>query len=122
MAKLNSIVTRCKSSNVSIDKICKIKKYIPIKDKFNFLKKYGELINAHINDYPEYKSFVAFVFFNLMIVKEYTDIELDLTYEEFDMLQENKIIDKIVEVVSDEYKLLLSLIKDGNDNLVDNKQ
>lgn len=94
---------------------------MPIKDKFDFLKKYDELINLHINDYPDYKNFVAFVFFNLMIVKEYTDIELELTYEEFDMLQENKIIDKIIEIISDEYKLLLGLIRSYGNSFVDDE-
>ena len=54
---------------------------------------------------------MAFVFFNLMVVKKYTDIELELTYDEFDILQENGLISKIVEIVGEDYSLLLKLIQ-----------
>lgn len=110
MAKLNVVVTRCKASNFAIDKLCKVKKYLPTEEKFKFIEEYEELLKSHIDDYS-HKSFIAFIFFNLMVVKKYTDIELDLTYKEFDELQENGLINKIVEFIGEDYTLLLRLIK-----------
>lgn len=111
MANLDFIAKRSKESTMSIDRLCKIKKYLTVKEKFEFAREYKELVESHINDYPGYESFVAFVFFNLMVVKKYTNIELDLTYDEFDILQENCLIDKIVEIVGVDYSLLLKLIQ-----------
>lgn len=111
MANLKTIAARTKNSTMSLDKLCKIKNYLPIKEKFEFAKEYKELLKSHIKDYPDYESFVAFVFFNLMVVNKYTDIELELTYDEFDILQENGLIDKIVEIIGDDYSLLLKLIQ-----------
>lgn len=115
MAKLSSVVTRCKTSNMSIDKICKIRKYVPIKEKIDFVKKYYETVESHMDDFGEYSSFfVSFVFFYLMVIKTYTDIEIELTYEEFDILQENGIINKIIEVIEEDYSFMLQFIKFNN--------
>lgn len=115
MANLNNIAKRVKESTMSIDKLCNVKKYLPIKEKFEFAKEYEKLVESHINDYLGYESFVAFVFFNLMVVKKYTNIDIECTYEEFDILQENGLINKIVEVIGDDYSLLLKLIQTNTD-------
>ena len=52
--------------------------------------------------------------FNLLAVKYYTDIDIKLTYSEFDILQEYGIIDKIMESVGSDYSLLLSIVKMGD--------
>ena len=114
MAELKNIIARCKTSNISLDKLCKIKKYLPIREKFRFLKEYDTIVEKHLMDYIGYESFVAFIFFNLMIVKEYTDIELELSYDEFDMLQEYGLIDKIVNFIGEDYSLLLGLVQSEN--------
>lgn len=107
---LDKVVKACRVSKVTIDKLCKIKKYLPIKDKFKFIEEYEELIGKHLDDYAGYESLVAFVFFHLMVIKTYTDIELELTYEEFDLLQENELINKITDMIGDDYVLLTSLV------------
>ena len=53
--------------------------------------------------------------FNLLAVKYYTDIDIELTYSEFDILQEYGIIDKIMESVGSDYSLLLSIAKMGDE-------
>jgi hypothetical protein len=107
---LDNIVKMSKTSKMPIDKICRIKTYLPIKEKFKFIEEYNILVKEHINDFGEFKNLVTFVFFYLLIVKYYTNIEIELDYEDFDQLQENGIINKITEVINDDYTLLLQLI------------
>ena len=104
-----------KGSSATIDKFCNIRKYIPVEEKFKFIKEYDELLKQHIDDYKNYESFVAFIMFNLLAVKYYTDIDIKLTYSEFDVLQEYGIIDKIMELVGSDYSLLLSIAKMGEE-------
>ena len=112
MADLNRIANACNNrSAFTINGLCKIKTYLTVEEKIAFAKEYREAVEKHINDYPKYESFIAFVFFNLMVVKHYTDIKLDLTYEEFDKLQSNNLINQIVEKIGDDYSLLLRLIQ-----------
>lgn len=114
MADLKTLVSRVKSSSMPIDRLCKIKKYIPVKEKFKFVDEYDQVLEKRIYDYKNYESFVAFIIFNLMVVKYYTDIKIDLTYEEFDVLQQNEIIDKIVEYIGADYSLLLKVVDMGS--------
>lgn len=113
MVEFDKFISACKSTSLTVDRLCKIKKYLTVKEKIEFAEEYTELVNKHINDYPKYQEFIAFIFFNLMVIKKYTDIKLDLTYEEFDALQENGLIDKIVENIVIDYSLLLKFIKMG---------
>lgn len=114
MAALNGIVKSLNSTSLNIDRLCNIKKYISIKEKIDFVNEYKELVKQHVNEYPGFEGFIGFIFFNLMIVKKYTNIELEMTYEEFDILQENGIVSKIVEMIGDDYSLLLKLIELNN--------
>ena len=111
MAKLDSVIKRSKTSTLQIDKLCNIKTYLSTKEKFEFLEKYNKLLKEHQDDYKGMESFVGFVFFYLLLVKTYTDIEIEMTYECFDQLQENGIINKVVEVIQEDCSLLLKFVR-----------
>lgn len=111
MPTLDKIIINSKKSTMSLDKMCVIKRYLPIEEKFKFIEEYENILKKHKDDYPMYPSYVGFLFFNLMVIKKYTDIEFDLTYESFDKFQERGWIDKIVEFIGSDYTLLLQLIK-----------
>ena len=111
MTQLNTVVLRCKTSNMAIDRLCKIQTYLSTKEKFSFLEEYDAIIRQHINDYKGYEEFIKIIFFNLLVVKKYTDIELSLTYEEFDELQQNNLIGLIAEKIGGDYDLMMSLVK-----------
>lgn len=112
MADLKTLAIRVKSSSMSIDKFCKVKKYISVQEKFKFVDEYKELLKDHIQDYESYKSFVAFIFFDLVAVKYYTDIKIDGTYEEYDLLHESGLMDKLLEIFGEDYLLLVKLVKE----------
>lgn len=111
MAKLETIIARSRTSSMSIDKLCKIKTYLPTKEKFDFLKEYDGIIQKHIQDHVGFEEFVKLIFFNLMIVKKYTDIEIEFEYEEFDKLQAYGIIASIANQIGADYELMMSLVK-----------
>ena len=113
MAKLNDIVSKTQKLHTPINKICEIKTYLPIKEKFKFVSEYKDLLVQHINDYENVESFIAYIFFNLMAIKKYTNIDLECTYEEYDLLQENNIMNNILDAIGDDYMLLMKLIQNN---------
>lgn len=112
MANLNKIINVMKiRQKVNIEDLCKIKKYLTVKEKIEFVEEYRNVLKQHLEDYKGYESLMAFIFFNLMIVKKYTDIELELNFDEFDLLQENELIDIIAEAIGNDYLLMKAFVK-----------
>ena len=111
MESIDSVVGKSMNKSVDINRICRIKKYITIEEKFRILNDFNELYKNHINDYPGFESFIAYVFFNLTMIKEYTDIDVKFTYECFDKLQTNNLMDRILNEVGQDYKLFLNFVK-----------
>lgn len=122
MADLNKIIKSINNTrmDISIDKLCKIKKYITTKEKINFINEYEDLLKKNIEEYPGLEPFVSFVFFNLLVVKKYTDIDIEFTFEYYDLLQENCLIDKIVEFIGTDYMLMIKIIDMINNEQVRN--
>lgn len=111
MAKLTNIVARVKDSRMSIDKVCQIKNYLPINEKIKLVDEYKQLLGDYLKENTGHELFMAFIFFHLMVVKYYTDIELDVTCDEYDLLQSSLLVDKIVEKIGSDYDLLLKLLE-----------
>lgn len=112
MASLSKIVKSVNNTrmDISIDKLCKIKNYISIEEKIKFAQEYKELLHKHINDYVGYETFIAIVLFDLKVVQTYTDIDLELSFKEYDELQGNGLIDKIIEFIGYDYKILSNIV------------
>lgn len=108
---LQQFANTMKRGVLGVDKLITIKTYLPIKDKIKFVQDYRKIVDEHVKDYDGLEHIVAFVFFNLCVVKEYTNLKLDLTYEEFDILQEQDLISKITEKIGADYELLMQFIK-----------
>lgn len=114
MTSINNAIMMSSNKTIDINKICRIKKYIPTEDKFRILNEFDVLFNEHVNDYPNFESFVAYIFFNLKMIQGYTDLDIDLTYECFDKLQTNDLMNKILKEIGQDYKLFLNLVKMKN--------
>lgn len=110
MTTVDKVANSCKNTKLSIDKLCNIKKYLTVKEKISFVKYYSEKLNEYLKEYAEYEVYIGYVVFGLTIVKYYTDIEIEMTFDEYDKLQENGIIDKIIEKIGSEYSVLLNII------------
>lgn len=109
MDELRKKIDSLLKSSISITDRLSVKKYLTTKEKFKFIDEYNSLLTKHINDYEGYESYIAFVFFNLLIAKYYSSLELDLNYEEFDILQERGVLESIREAIGDDYNLLLNI-------------
>lgn len=81
-----------------------IKRYIPIEKKIaaidKLFDKVVEIENKRIMDVDPIKKYVNFT---LMAISLYTNLDLEGTYEEYDKLQSNGLIDKIFKEVKNDY-------------------
>ena len=111
--ELNKFIASARNSNLGVEKFCKIKTYLTVKEKINFIQEYYKTLSDMFkgDEYNNVENLVAFVVFNLMVVKKYTNIELDISFESMDLLQSNNLINKIVTKIGDDYKMLLEFIK-----------
>ena len=111
--ELNRFVQSVANSKLEVDKFCKIKTYLPIQDKINFIQEYYRTLGDMFKDnkYDKAEGLIAFVIFNLMVIRTYTDVELDLSFESMDLLQKNDLINKIVAKIGEDYEALLGFIR-----------
>ena len=112
--ELDKFVASAKNSNLGIDRYCKIKTYLTVQEKIDFIKEYYGILTDMFKDdkYRGAENLVAFVIFNLMAVKKYTDIELNISFESMDLLHKNGLMDKIVAKIGNDYDDLLNFIKE----------
>lgn len=106
MEDIKNVVAKIKMKQ-PIEKACRIKKYLKTTKKFEFVESYRKILDEHKNDYKGMESFIGFVYFHILLVKYYTNIDIDFTYECFDELMEYNIIDYVVEYIKGDYSLLL---------------
>lgn len=109
--KLINLVSRINSSSLSVDKLCNVRLYLPMKEKIKLNDELIELVESDKNEFPNHKNFSAFMYFNLLVIKYYTNIEVDITSECFDLLQENHIFDRILSIIEEDYKLMMQFIQ-----------
>ncbi len=109
--EINEFVSTMKMPKAELSRNCKIKKYIKIEEKMKLIEELEDLTSEHIKDFSSYSGLVGYVFFNLLIVKYYTDIQdFELTYENYDKLQELDLISKIIEAIGQDCLLLQNLV------------
>lgn len=111
--ELKKFVASAKNSNLDVNRFCKIKTYLTVQEKIDFIQEYFSVLEEKFKDdkYKFAEGLIAFTIFNLMAVRAYTDIELDIDFEVMDLLQKNKLIDKIVAKIGSDYDDLLNFIK-----------
>jgi len=110
MRSISEVSSLLKMQKVPITKACKFKHYLKIDDKNKFCEEYVEIINKHSEDFKGLGGYIPLVFLDLLIVKYYTDISVEMTYECYDSLMENGIIGEITKEIKDEYSLMMKLV------------
>lgn len=110
---IKDFVGIAQNSNLDISRFCKIKNYLTVQEKIDFIQKYYKILGDMFTEdqYRGAENLVAFVIFNLMVVQAYTDIEVDLSFESMDLLQKHRMINKIVSKIGEDYQTLLGLIQ-----------
>ena len=110
--KLQQVI---KSIN-SFEKLVDIKKYIPVKNKLALTDEYNRLLQEHINDFENQQFYVSYVFLRMIIVKGYTNIDFEYSYDDYDILEEYGIIDKILKIAETDCEVLIKVISSSNSN------
>lgn len=92
------ILMHCRKKQ-ELKQLITIKDYIPIKEKLEVIDKYCKDVIQYKDNKPCFNSVDKFVKGILLIVSLYTNINLQCTYEEFDTLASNYLIDEIIELI-----------------------
>lgn len=88
-----------------------IKKYVPINKKIIAIDEFiSEVIETENNRMVNIDPIKKYIKFTLMAIKLYTNLELNGTYDEYDKLQSNGLIDKILKEVKNDYMDLKSFM------------
>lgn len=120
MKKSKQAFLKNRASKMSIDRCCKIKKYIRVKEKIDFTEKYIDFIKKQdFESIKEYQmNYINMVYFELFVLRYYTDLDINIEISDYDELQESNAITEIIEYIGEDCKvltkLILSFLKDNN--------
>lgn len=111
--ELSKFVASAKNSKLDISRLCTVKKYLPVQEKITLIQEYYDIVADMLGEdrYIGAESLVAFVVFNLLVVKKYTNIDLEISFESMDLLQENDLIGKIASAIGQDYQNLIKFIR-----------
>ncbi len=112
MIKLENVI---KSIN-SLPRMVNVRKYIPVQEKLQLADEYNELFTAHIHDFENQPFYIGYIFLRMLIVKGYTNIEFEYTYNDYDILEQYGVVDKVIELVGDDYQILMKVISSSDMN------
>lgn len=106
MEKINLdyiVLMHCKK-NIDLDKIIQIKSYIPYEEKMKHIDSYCKKVISVTDGIITHNSVDKFVYGILLIISIYTNIDLKMTYDEFDILEKNHLTEEIIAMI-DEYSI-----------------
>ena len=109
MVQISQIKDRAKQGKRAIDQLCSIKSYLKTDEKFKLAGEYKEIVKQHKDDYDGALPFIGFVFFHLLIIQHYTDIQINLDYESCDELMESDVLPLVLNYIQADYNLLLKV-------------
>ena len=98
--KLDMLVRLSKTNSFDVNKTLKIRKYIPLEEKIKYIESY---VNEVINEDGNYNSIDKYFKFTMMVFNIYTNLELSNTYEEYDKLVSNGLLDIIFNEIKTDY-------------------
>lgn len=110
---LKVVCEKFKKNNTNIRGVFKTKTYLTVQEKISFIQNYYKTLEDIFKNgnYKYAEQLVSFTFFNLMVVKAYTNIDFEITFESMDLLQQDGLIGKIVEKIGEDYITLSEFIK-----------
>jgi hypothetical protein len=101
--KLDILVKLSKTNNFDINKTLNIRKYVPFEEKIKHIDKF---VDEVIDQDGNYNSIDKYFKFTMMVFNIYTNLDLSNTYEEYDKLVSNSLLDVIFsEIEADYYDL-----------------
>lgn len=97
---LDVLIKLSKLNNFDINKNLNIKRYIPFEEKIVHIE---NLVNQIIDDNGTYDSLEKYFKFTMTMINVYTNLDLKNTYEEYDKLVINNLLDIIFTEVEADY-------------------
>lgn len=98
--KLDMLIKLSKMNNFNINNCLKIRKYIPFEEKIKYVDAFvDEIIDKDGN----YNSLDKYFKFTMMVFNIYTNLELNNTYDEYDKLLNNGLLDIIFTEIEADY-------------------
>lgn len=101
--------------NFELKKELKIKKYIPVMEKKAFVMDVIAACTDDIDDFITVDRFNMDIYFDMNMIKAYTNLEIatgfDEMIEQYDILCEHGLLNKIIELFDDEYVTTCSILE-----------
>lgn len=88
------------SNNFDINNSLTIRKYVPFEEKMMHIENF---INQIIDENGNYNSLDKYFKFTMTMVNIYTNLDLQITYEEYDKLITNNLLDMIFTEIEADY-------------------
>ena len=109
MVQISQIKDRAQQGKRTIDQLCSVKRYLKTSDKFKLAEEYKDVIQQHKDDFNGAIPFIGFVYFHLLVIKYYTNIDIEMSYSCFDELMESDILPLVLGYIDTDYNLLLKV-------------
>lgn len=106
-----SYVATMRRKNKPINEIVEMRKYIPIKEKLEAIDEYIKSLRCYSDGAEYIDSFEQYFKFTMLAVKMYTNIKIEGTYEEYDILVKNGLLNDIFGYVQEDYSDFQSIMK-----------
>lgn len=108
---LKYVVTMCVIKKMSIDKVVSFRKYIPIQEKLELIDEHIKSLKCYTDVDTYFDSFEQYFKFTMIAVRAYTNIKIESTYEEYDLLVQNGLLNDIFSAVQSDYEDFKDIMK-----------
>ena len=98
--KLDILIKMSSLNNFDINNNLSIRRYIPFEEKMQYIENF---INDVIDENGHYNSLDKYFKFTMMMVNIYTNLDLKITYEEYDKLVTNNLLGLIFSEIEADY-------------------
>lgn len=118
--KIKELVEKYNKNNyLDLSKTLEVKKYLPIMKKYEIAQQVFAYSTSFENGLVKVDSLKKYLFFTITAMINYTNLEFSnededgvSAIDEYDMLAENGLVDKIIECYADDYARSLSVLND----------
>lgn len=112
--KINELVERINEKDFALEKELEVKKYVPVMDKKSFVMDVIAACTDEIDGFISADRFNMDIYFNMNMIRTYTNIEVafdfDEMVEQYDMLCECGLLDKIIGLFESEYIAMCDIL------------
>lgn len=98
----------------SVDSIVTVKKYLPFAEKQLLIENVLDECKVDNYGYTQFDELKKYIVFTIAAIQAYTDLEFNADYDaaikEYDLLCENHLLSDVIDLFSEEYSAVLSML------------